>query len=583
VVTAVSDVMLKQTTSLWTATAILDEKALLVGLEKFMKNPKATRKEIENYTGALYKREQGLSTTELGERAERKRLAGTANIVNKAIVNYAPQLKNVPEGIRPSNWLQSMDCTVAAALWEATKAHVEMNGISPDGNIYWDAVTNLYDKVIEETQSNYDIMHRPEILKNNNELVKAVTMFQTDSLQQTGILINAVGNYNSKKKKFDSLKNSDDIQLKEKAENDLKAARKRLRKAISSIVVSAAWLALAKLAGDILFRKFKPLRDEEKNDITSESIAKAYMSSFAESIVSVVPIIGPHIFSLYDSLTKGYDFIEAPAFSVIADLITATSNLYQALSDENTSAEKVEKAFMKAVPAIGNSTGLPLNNIISWFTAAKGYIGDIKASDFAHDISDYAGAIPVYSHADLAASIMSGDKKQWEKIRNYYKNNNKDINQGSLTSAIKEAYVKTFVDSPEKAKAIEKILVLEFNYNDMDGTKNRFETWVFDEYFKYLCDESPKKQAYAEEIFEAAKSSKFKTFSSNLNMQKEIKSRYQNFIKSGENEKANIVKKTFLDKYDCFSSNFDNWNKEVEDNITDSEKELEEAKERYRE
>ena len=57
-------------------------------------------------------------------------------------------------------------------------------------------------KELLKKQSNYDVLHRPEILKSTNAAWQTVGMFQTDNLQQTGIMYGAFGDLLEKQKAY---------------------------------------------------------------------------------------------------------------------------------------------------------------------------------------------------------------------------------------------------------------------------------------------------------------------------------------------------------------------------------------------
>ena len=540
--------MLKQTTSYWTASSSLSEKSLVKGLGAYVGNTKATKTEISRYTGTLYKREQGFSTVELGDRAERKRLSGLSNSVDKFVNRNMPVLKRVPERLRPSNWLQAMDCSVAAALWEACKVEVsDVRGISAESENYFKEVTDLYDQVIEETQSNYDVLHRPEALKNTNPITQAVTMFQTDNLQQTGIIVNA---YNDLKTKSEAYKKNKNKETSEA----LSSAKKRFGKAVKSRLYSAVWLAFATMAGQLLLRKFRDYKDEEENDITLESVAKRVLMNMGEDMLGVlVPVGGNLIMQAADAWNYGYDFAAEPAFDVIQDFIESSSGLYKALTEDEKDSEKIIKKLSDLVPSASNITGIPVKNITDLFKAVKGYATDIVQADFAHDIGEITSSKALFSYADLASSIASGDKKQEERILNYYENNNKKVDKGSLTKAIKSAYVSCLVDEPLKAENVKNRLVSDYDY-DSDA----FKDWICEEFFDALTKDSD----YAKEIEQAAKKSKPIV---NVTALGNVEKWYKDAYEKGDN--AEELKKVLNSEYRIDMSRFNQWEREVDKNV----------------
>jgi len=551
---------LKQTTSYWTATSILDEGSLAKGLADYTAHRKQTKAEIAKYSGTLYKRSQGLSTAELGDRANRKRLAGASSKVTKFINEYAPVLRKVPEWIRPENWLQSMDCAVSSALWDACKHQVSktMNK-SDDG--YMEAVRDLYERVIEETQSNYDVLHRPEILKSTNAAYQTLGMFQTDNLQQTGIMYGAFGDLQAKHKAYKANKNSIN-------EQNLKDAKKRMGKAIRSRIYSSLWLATVTMLGNMLLRKFKSYIDDEEKEITSRSVLEQMMLSMAEDMLGVfVPIGGQLVTKAMDTFSEGYDFISDPAFDVLEDFIKATSKIHDAYAKDGD----VLKAWIDAIPEISNMTGVPAKNIMDLYNGIKGYVGDIKAGEFAHDLTDYtSGNKSFYDYGDLASYIVSGDTEKETKWLNYYSENDKEIANGSLTKEIKPAYVQMYVDSPEQAENIKRKLILDYDYSEAS-----IKDWGIAEYLKNIVS-NPE---YAAEIKSAMqKKSDWKSES----VYKDVKKLYKDVYKSGDKKETEKLKDALLNADGTYKNSFSGWEKEADSEIKKAEEAKNKEKAKYK-
>jgi hypothetical protein len=547
--------MLKQTTSYWTAASILDEGALVVGLKNYVKHKKQTRAEIAKYSGTLYQRSQGLSTTELGDRANRKRLTGASSKTAKAINKVAPWLRKVPEGIRPGNWLQSMDVNTSAALWEACKIQVSKTmNTSEDG--YMKAVTDLYERVIEETQSNYDVLHRPEVLKSTSETIKTISMFQNDSLQQTGILKASAGNLNAKYKAY----KNDKSEVKKQALNE---ACKRMDKAIRSRIYSCLWLAAVKVLGDMLWRRFKPYIDDEEKEITARSVLEQMKLSMCEDMFGVlVPIAGQLWSKGEDTFLLGYDFMNVPAFETIDEFIKATSKIWDAATNDEDG--DFWKAVSGSLRAISNVSGVPAKNIYDMFNAVKDYAGDIKVGDFAHDITEYtSGNKSFYNYGDLSSYIVNGNIEKEQKLLDYYSENGKDIHKGSFTKEMKPAYVQMYVDSPEKAAGIKRKLIADYEYDS-----ETIGEWTIDVYLNNILTDPE----YAEEIKDAV--SKKNDWNSK-SILKIIKSHYKKAYKEDDEKDVNSLRNALINEADIPQNTLSKWEEEADEEIEDKKKKRE--------
>ena len=551
---------LKQTTSYWTASSILDEGSLVKGLANYATHRKQTKAEIAKYSGTLYKRSQGLSTTELGDRANRKRLAGLSSKTTKFINEHLPVLRKIPEWIRPGNWLQSMDCAVSSALWDACKHQVSKT-MNESDNGYFKAVADLYERVIEETQSNYDVLHRPEILKSTNAAYQTIGMFQNDNLQQTGIMYSAFGDLIAKHKAYKSDESSVN-------EQNLKDAKKRMDKAIRSRIYSSMWIAFVSFVGDALLRKFKPYIDDEEKEITAKSVLEQMMMNMSEDMLTVfVPIVGQLTTKAVDTFSDGYDFLSDPAFDVLEDFIKSTSKIWKAYEEDGD----VLKAWTDAIPSLSNMTGVPAKNISDLFKGIKGYIGDIKAGDFAHDLEDYtSGNKSFYNYGDLASYIVSGDKEKETKWLDYYSANGKEFAKGSLTKEIKPAYVQMFIDSPEKANVLKRKLVLDYNYTEAD-----INEWIYDEYLKHIvpnkkfADKTTSNPEYAIEIRTyAQENNSWQTNKAIKAIQSHYKSVYKNDAEKGNDKReSSALRKALLGDGVVLESALNAWELQVDNSI----------------
>ena len=561
--------MMKQTTSYWTAASILDESSLVKGLASYNVHRKQTKAEIAKYSGTLYKRSQGLSTTELGDRANRKRLAGASSKVTKVVNKVAPWVRKIPEWVRPGNWLQSMDCAVSSALWDACKHQVSKTMKATD-NGYMEAVADLYERVIEETQSNYDVLHRPEILKTTGEGWQAIGMFQTDNLQQTGIIYGAFSDLQEKSKAYKANKNS-------VTEQNLKDAKKRMGKAIRSRVYSSVWIAAVTALGNALLRKFKPYIDEEEKEITAGSVAEQMLFNVGEDMLGVfVPVVGSFAGDAVATFKYGYDLATVPAIDVLEDFINATSKIWDAYAKEDGD---VAKAWTDAIPAISNMTGIPAKNIMDLYNAVEGYIGDIKEGEFAHDLTDYSGGKSFYTYDDLAKYIVSGDKEKEKKLLDYYSANGTKISQGSLTNSVKPAYVQMYTDSPEQAKSIKRKLILEYDF-----AEKTIDNWTIAEYFKHAIPGKKYNKdvvsdpEYASEVASAVQKEngwKSKYYTT-------IKSQYKTVYKKGNKADTEALKKALIKDFQIATGDIKSWEASAEAELKKKADKQEAEKKKFR-
>nr|DAY54288.1 MAG TPA: nuclease [Caudoviricetes sp.] len=376
-------VVIKQGASLYTASSILSMRSVSVGAVKGIQQIarkggwKQLTDEIDAHTAGHYMRRIGLSSMEI-EAMKDSWLS-----------------KKLPTALNPAKWIQGTDCITTALHWVATKEEVsrlykeqgKADQIGSDE--YFDEVTKLYDKILEETQPMYDSLHRGEIQKNSNELLKSVFMFKTQPLQNTGILYDAIMDYQA---------NKDNAELR-----DVK--KQKLAKAVSSQMASAfTFVAMTFIASLALH---KPERYKDENDeVTLSSVLERLGIDWAETGFSVlVPIGGAELASFIENQINGkdYDFASDNVVSMLNDFTSSigdfNQNVIVALAQGNFDLDKAKDAlwglsvdglaFLKGFPLknysnIINGIFSNLSDAISGHSTYFGSSGGRKGSEYAN-------------------------------------------------------------------------------------------------------------------------------------------------------------------------------------------------------
>lgn len=500
------NIPLKQLTSYVTASAVLGTKAIGKAVPYFGKiSPLIS--EIDKHTGIFYKARRGYSTQELGDRANQKIFTGLKTALMKKTGVYKLTDK-MPEGILPGNWIQSVDCRVRAVLWAATKYYVQDElGIKEDSKNYWDEVTKKYHEVIEKTQSNYDILHKPEVLKTTDEITKTLFMFTNDVFQQSGILVSGYGSWKAADKmykdamkeeklaqqKYEKEKNAETesrlkqaTEIRQSAENRRNNSIGTFKSALVAILLSSLTIELLTGVGRVVLRKLKPYKDEENNEVNAQSVTKEIGMGFASNIfATAVPGIGALLKSAAETFMYGYEFASVPTFDIVQDVLSGLKSAYDVFDTycikkpylpEEERNEKMKKATSDVSKAVCYCFGFPLKNIEDLYKAGAGYVGDIKEGELFHNMDEIiSDSRRVYTNADLAASIATGNHSEEKKIFDYFKNNGYEISKAALTKEIKQAYLAYYEDEPEKAEAIKERLIQAYGYKKSD-----FRKWIDD-------------------------------------------------------------------------------------------------------
>lgn len=453
-------VVIKQGASLYTASSILSMRSVSVGAVKGIQQIarkggwKQLTDEIDAHTAGHYMRRIGLSSMEI--EAMKDSWLG----------------KKLPTALNPAKWIQGTDCITTALHWVATKEEVsrlykeqgKADQIGSDE--YFDEVTKLYDQILEETQPMYDSLHRGEIQKNSNELLKSVFMFKTQPLQNTGILYDAIMDYQA---------NKDNAELRD-------AKKQKLAKAVSSQMVSAlTFVAMTFIASLALH---KPERYKDENDeVTLSSVLERLGIDWAETGFSVlVPIGGAELASFIENQINGkdYDFASDNVVSMLNDFTSSigdfNQNVVVALAQGNFDLDKAKDALWGlSVDGLALFKGFPLKN---YSNIVNGIFSNLSDAISGH--STYFGSSGGQKGSEYANSydvlIDNNPEKAKQQLETFYNEKYEEqIAKGkteteakkkaqtsvrtALTTQYKKEYQKAFLNNDrDKMQKISKKL-----------------------------------------------------------------------------------------------------------------------------
>ena len=276
-------VVIKQAASYPTAGLYLSTGDLNKGLAVFAKKGLTKHygdiiKEIDQHTAQHYIRRKGMSVQEVSDMFRQSKLA-----------------RKAPTVINPVKWIQGMDCLTTAALWEATKAHVDgqykKTGAATGTEAYWQEVTALYDTVIEDTQPMYDVLHRSEFQKNKSSVRKFLFPFKTQPMQNMGILANAAAELTMKKDK---------------------ASRKKFAKAVASQVTSNLVFSLMTFAAAWTRHRDDRYKDENDELAFSSIMGGVLWDMFTNGVNTIAPIGGDFVLSLGEDIVTNAQKEKSP-------------------------------------------------------------------------------------------------------------------------------------------------------------------------------------------------------------------------------------------------------------------------------
>ena len=468
-------VVIKQAASYPTAGRYLSGKSLMAGLGVFS-GKAATRKynkviaEIDEHTAQHYMRRIGLSTQEI------------ADMMNS-------KLYKLPTIVNPIKWIQGVDCLTTAALWEAVKVEVNSNykksGKSIGSDEYWNEVTQLYDKVIEDTQPMYDSLHRAEIQKGAGSLRKSVFLFTTQPLQNTGILYDAAAEMATKK--------------------GADGSKKRFFKAVASQLSSLSVFAVMTLLSGIILHKTKRYKDDE-DKITFQSVLPVILSDmFDNGIKVLMPYGGDYLEALikdsYNAIVEGKpsysNTLEAAQLSFINDLYTKLIKTENIVASEfrdifigkDFDIGKVLWNLFDTVGAFSQVGGVPYENFKNMVNSVISYSKDVLVNEGLTDNNTNLETSHMAQH--IVSALKNGDKEKAQKYETLWKNDLKSSGKSeaqaskTIKGKIAQALADTDKDISDAAIArengeftnyralVDKVVAYGFDVKDVESAVDK--------------------------------------------------------------------------------------------------------------
>nr|DAR58745.1 MAG TPA: hypothetical protein [Bacteriophage sp.] len=474
-------VTIKQAASYSTAGLYLSQKALFPYQATIAKlfaadNSAFAKKlfaEIDEHTPMHYMRRKGMSMEE----------AATIAQDNSKVVRWMD--KKLPDVANPLKWIQNMDVATTAAIWLATKRQVELDGVKQSDPTYWSRVTELYEKVISETQPMYDSLHRPEVQKNTNEVLRGLMMFRTQPLQNAGILYDAAGELAQAEKNG--------------YPEQIKAANRKFRMAVGSQVASLAVFATMTLLAYAVRNRLGRYRDDEE-ELTVVSIMKRVLGDMAVNGAQLIaPIGGGLIAGGIEKVITGSSYggtLSIPTLDAINDWLSQMDRVRQDIVklSEDEEADIVTDSVDFAMDTAG-VLGIPAKNAFGILRGIVGNITDLTG----HELS-WATDKPDPSMAIVKACFENGHMEKGREVIDQVIQSKMDAGKeekearsavrSSLTAYYKKLYLRAYKKKNEKEmKRIRMVIQGSRMYDD--NAADVAAGWVK----KWAEDEKKKKQA----------------------------------------------------------------------------------------
>jgi len=427
-----------------------------------------TTKEImetaEKYTPLLKYRNLGNSTQELGDLKNQRTWLQKNKVTGKVVE-------------KATNWIQNMDVTTVATLWKASEYRVGKDNpsLKPGTDEFYKEVAKVFNKAVERTQPNYTTLQRPDILRSNSELVKLLTMYKTQPMQNLGILIDSTGNLNAKAREY---------KANPTAENEAKynKAKKQFARAVSSQVVAACTFVGMRAIANAILHRLNPFRDDD-DELTLESIMKRYWEDVGSSLAGSF-IGGSELYSyIMAMITKEKWYgIQLSTFDNLTSLGTDLYNI--GTKDSLDDKKKYLKKLMKDASL---SFGIPLNNMEKLYDAFRLHAEDIKNGEF---LSFEAGVdrSKTQNNHRLYEAMKEGNWDKFDKLYSTLDPEKVTKDQGSVTYMIRDDYKAGDISEETAEEYLQEIgfskddahfKVQEWEYDGEESGKSDYKE-VFD-------------------------------------------------------------------------------------------------------
>jgi hypothetical protein len=369
-------------------------------------------------------------------------------------------------------WIEFFDGMTVGRLFYACQYYVdEQNPELKRGTAEYNAkVADVYNKVIERTQPNYTTLQRPDILRNPNALIKSLSMFMTQRLQNFNILYDAAGTYNRYLKDYKKGLNGVTAE-------DVKGARTTLIRSVTSQLVAAGTIVGMKLFADVLLHSMNAYRDDD-DELTAESVSLKLLDNFADTLFGSV-LFGSDLYSLVKSAISGsrYYGISLSGVDSLVDAVTSIVNLRKGITLDSAN---------KAATSVCQLFGIPLNNAEKIGKAVYYWASDISGGEafesgvnrtIKQNLHRYETRLNS-GEADKANELLTAmleDKMSQGKTEKEAKS----WLRGRFTATYKQRYIDAMnSNDTEEVKNIREILLSTGLYGSLPEQDKTLKKWL---------------------------------------------------------------------------------------------------------
>ena len=316
-----------------------------------------------------------------------------------------------------TGWIQGMDTATVTRLYKACELYVaDTLGIDPNSSEFTEAVVDTWQEVLETTQPEYNPLQRPDILRSPDTLVKSLTMFMTQRIQNYNTMFNASANLEQANYDMREAKKSGNADQIESAKTALKTRQSEFARSMGSVMASNAVYVAIRALSDGLMHRWDKFRDKETGEVTAKKIAERLAWMFGETMAGCIPL-GNEAFTLLESSITGEKYYGL-SVSGIGNINTALEDIVslgQAVLGGKDEEKQKQKAY-KAAKSLANMLGFPATNSEKLVKTVEDWYGEIKNMvENDAELGEYYDFSAEQNKNILFDALFSGDSEKADR------------------------------------------------------------------------------------------------------------------------------------------------------------------------
>jgi hypothetical protein len=383
---------LEQMSSYPKAATVIGYGPLLRALKDIKNNPMVdaeARAEIAKWTPLMWYRMKGYFDRDFSDLRKDNKMMGKV----ESKLNFA------------LNWLETVEGATVGQMWYAAQYYVEdTTELERGTDEFMQETAKVFNRIVEQTQANYSMFQRPDILRDPSQMLRSLTMFMSERLQNANMVYDAVGTYNAYVKDFKNGENG-------VTEEDVKQAKLELARTGTSLLAGTVMSVLLKFAGNVLIYNLKGFRDDD-DELTMESVSEQLAINFFESLAGNF-LLGAELFAIAQSV-----ILKEPYYGVSVGGVDILTNAIESIVDVLSDAD--DKKIQKACKALLQLFGVPVNNATKLYNAIAYRINDAKEGNGFLDFASEVKMTEERRAKQMYTAAMNKDNERLEKLFEYY-------------------------------------------------------------------------------------------------------------------------------------------------------------------